>query len=426
MLYDFSEFFRGENNILLDDFFDKYTAHLNDEKYSVSVLTGYYRDILHTFSQPFEEEIILKLFAELAEHEVILGHPYIIMSNEMHNFKSILISKMAEENYADGIMEFIFLFKKIHNVIANIYLQSYIKQLLSINMIRINSISDLIDRHLIKHYEAHLKWLTQLALSIQDKDSNVIPELNETQCTFGKWLLDEGKNIIQNNSKFKSICTLHENLHLFGRKIKSYITKDEYHVLITYLEKCELLSLSIGTELALVDNILMNTKITKDELTGAMNRHGLKSVFESQYELSLATNNSFVLAMCDLDFFKNLNDEYGHIAGDAILKLFVNIAIQYTRNSDVTIRYGGEEFIIILPAMNKAKGYEVLNNIRQKFEDSTKIINNQEVGTTVSIGLLEIRPEKYYKNSFLNEYINIADQKLYMAKQSGRNRVEVC
>ncbi|MFT5660216.1 MAG: diguanylate cyclase [Sulfurimonas sp.] len=426
MLYDFSSFFYGENNILLDDFFDKYTTHLNDERNSVSVLTGHYKNILNTLAEPFEEENILTLFEELAKHEVLLGHPYVIMSNEMHNFKAILISKMAEKEQTNDIIRLIFLFKKINNSIAHIYLHSYIKQLLSINMIRINSISDLIDRHLIKHYEAHLQWLTQLASSIQSEDSTIIPELNESQCTFGKWLISEGKNIIHNNSKYHAICVMHDNLHLFGKKIQAYIGKEEYHILITYLEKCELLSLSIGTELALADNILMNTKITKDALTGAMNRHGLKSVFESQYEISLATNNTFVLAMCDLDFFKNLNDKYGHVAGDEMLRLFVNIVIQYTRNSDVVIRYGGEEFIILLPAMNKAKGYEVLEKIRRKFEESSQIFNNQEVKATVSIGLLEIKPEKYYNQKFLNEYINIADQKLYMAKESGRNRVEVC
>lgn len=426
MLYNFSEYFNGENNILLDDFFDQYTIDFDDEDDSVSILTGYYKSILDKFNLSFQEKDILELFKRLAKHQVQLNHPYIIMTNEMYCFKNLIINKMAEQKANSNICEFIFLFKKINDVVAHVYLESYIKELLSTNNIRINSISDLIDRNFIKHYEAHLIWLTQLAKSIQDKDEYGYPELNEKKCNFGKWLIDDAKSIIQNNSKHKSICNLHENLHIFGGKIQEYHGKEEYHILITYLEKCELLSLSIGTELALIDNILMNNRVTKDALTGAMNRHALESVFEGQYEISLATNNSFVLAMCDLDSFKNLNDTYGHVGGDEMLKMFVDTVKKHIRNSDVMIRYGGEEFIIILPAMDKEKGYEVLEKVRKKFEENFLIIDDKEVRTTVSMGLLEIKPDKYYKNNFLNEYIHRADQKLYAAKKAGRNRIEVC
>ena len=190
------------------------------------------------------------------------------------------------------------------------------------------------------------------------------------------------------------------------------------------MEKCEFISLSIGTELALIDNIIMNKRVTKDTLTQALNRNGLRSIFESQYELSLATNNHFVLAICDLDHFKNINDTYGHVAGDKILQNFVTIAKKQIRNSDVIIRYGGEEFVIILPAVSKDKGYDVLKSICTNFENNSLEFNGSIINATVSIGMMGIIPEQPFKHSFIDEYIMIADQRLYRAKQSGRNKVE--
>ncbi|WP_229855200.1 sensor domain-containing diguanylate cyclase [Candidatus Sulfurimonas marisnigri] len=240
----------------------------------------------------------------------------------------------------------------------------------------------------------------KLANSIKDKKSKNFPELDEEKCDFGKWLINDAKKMI------------------------NHLKRDESHVLLTYLEKCEFISLSIGTELALIDNMLINKQISKDSLTGAVSRRGLKSIFMNQYELSLATNNSFVLAMCDLDNFKKINDTFGHVAGDKVLKHFVDIVKKHIRNSDIIIRYGGEEFTIILPAIDKTNGFKVLEKIRKDFKKNVLKFNGKSIETTVSMGLIEVHPESYYKKHFLDEYIMIADQKLYYAKNSGRNKIE--
>ncbi|OIP55267.1 MAG: diguanylate cyclase [Helicobacteraceae bacterium CG2_30_36_10] len=424
MLYNFSQFFK-DDELLLDEFLDKYTAHLDKNSDCCDILKGHYINILNIFSAPFEGQDILKRFENLAKYQILLEHPYIIITNEIYCLQSLMMQKMASTHSNTNLLQFLSLFSEVNNRVAKIYLREYIQKLLSINNIRINSISDLIDRNFIKHYESHLIWLTNLALSIKNEKLTTYPELDCTKCDFGKWLYGEAKSIIQNNSKLKTIETLHKSLHLFGKKIYENILSESYPVLVTYLEKCELFSLSIGTELALVDNILMNQRVTKDSLTGAMNRNGLKNVFESQYELSLATNNSFVIAMCDLDFFKDVNDTHGHVAGDLMLKMFVDTVKKYIRNSDIIIRYGGEEFIVMLPAITKAKGYEVLEKIRKGFEESSLRVDEKEIKATVSIGLLEIKPTNYYAQKFLNEYLNIVDKKLYIAKNTGRNRVEM-
>jgi len=419
MQYDFSN-----ASLELVDFIDAYTACISvSNDATIVTTTGLYEKVFLILGRPFEEDEIMSLYKEIAKYKISKEIPYAIMSNEIYGLKNLLINNFCEKTLGTEIVKVLSLFQKISNQVAHIYLLEYIDKLISLNNVRLSSISDLVEKNVISHYESHLIWLTSLAQHIKDGTKEDFPEINSSTCKFGKWLQDDAKQLISNNSKYKNIVSIHKNIHLFASKIFKILDLGEYHVLITYLEKCELISLSIGTELALLDQILINKKITKDTLTGALNRHGLRNVFESQYELALATSNPFILAMCDLDFFKNVNDTYGHIAGDKVLKLFVDTVKKNIRNSDVIIRYGGEEFVIILPTIHKLKGYEVLNHICKEFAQTILEFDGKKISTTVSIGMIEVEPDYLFKQNFLEEYLMIADKKLYQAKECGRNRV---
>jgi diguanylate cyclase len=425
MTYDFSDIFKNQSEVLLEDFIDKDTSCIEYSPEDGKPFTPiYYEKILQTIASPFEEEELLLAFEELAIYKISCAIPYVIVTNEIYGLKGLLISKMSEYSAHSNVLELLKITDKINNRVALAYLTEYINKLISSNNVRISSLADLVEKNIIMHYESHLVWLSKLANLIKHSQKEGFVELDDTMCEFGRWLHGEGKKIIHNNSKYKSIENLHKNLHLFAKNIYDYMDQGEQHVLINYLEKCELISLSIGTELALIDNILMNKRVTKDALTGALNRHALRSVFESQYELSLATHTPFILAMCDLDFFKEINDVYGHVAGDKVLESFVKIVKQNIRNSDIIIRYGGEEFIIMLPAIGKEKGIAVLEKVRQSFEESSLMFEQKTIKATVSIGMMEIVPEHYYKKNFLDDYLLMVDRELYMAKAGGRNRIE--
>ncbi len=424
MQYNFSTLFNDK--ALLNDFIESYTncVDIGDHEKMDKVIE-HYDEILKLFQQDFNSQELLTLFENLAHLRVSNEMPYVIVSNEIHALKTLLLSNMQSHNINTNIINLLTLFKEVNNKVAHIYLLQYIDKLISMNNVRRNSLSDLVEKNIIKHYESHLIWLTNLAIHIKDTSFVSFPEVDHTMCDFGKWLNGDAKSIIQNNSKYNSIQSIHKSLHLFAQKIFNVLSKHEYHILLTYLEKCELISLSIGTELALLDQIQLNQRVTKDTMTGALNRQALRNVFESQYELALATSNSFILAMCDLDFFKNINDTYGHIAGDKILKLFVDITKENIRNSDVIVRYGGEEFIIMLPTIKRAKGENILEKIRCAFEESRLEFNGDSIQTTVSIGMIEIEPKDAFKSGFIDEYMMRVDQKLYLAKANGRNRVEI-
>ena len=414
-------FQKGEEEIL-DIFIERYIVCINilDPSIMESVIERY-KKILHCFYAQCEEEDILSAFEGLAKMKIERKIPYTALSNEMYGLKNLLLEHSNLDK--EGLKAFLELFYKANNRIAKLYLQLYLENLIHANNIRIASLKDISEINIIRFFKKHLLWLNTLAKQIKQNDPEGFPELDETKCEFGAWLQNEANVILQNNSKQKALVNLHRTLHMFARKIATILARGEYHIIISYLEKCELISLNIGTELVLVDNVEINKKATKDALTGALNRHALKVIFETQYEMALATQSNFVLVMSDLDNFKQINDRFGHVIGDDILKLYVSIVKKHIRNSDVIVRYGGEEFVILMPAVDVNKVVEIFETIRKEFAKSSVTYENQAISTTVSTGVLEIRPNIHFTTALINDYLMLADKRLYKAKKEGKNRV---
>lgn len=129
--------------------------------------------------------------------------------------------------------------------------------------------------------------------------------------------------------------------------------------------------------------------------------------------------------MLDIDFFKKYNDTYGHLQGDICLKeVATTLAKSVHCSSDVVARYGGEEFAIILPDINERDAYKIAEKIRRNIEQLQIAHRNSDISNfvTISIGVASLKPDL---ETEAEELINVADQMLYKAKASGRNRVEV-
>jgi len=384
-----------------------------------------YLRILRTFSEPFEKEELFTLFHNLAEYKISMNIPYSIMNSHINNIHEFLLANISSSATAQDIVYLAKLVREIKNAIAKHFLLQLIDKMIEHNNARKNSLNNLMEADLILYYEAHLVWLTELAEHIKTGITHGFPELNPTMCEFGMWLDSRAKEVITNAIQYDYIYSTHQNLHLFGHKIYNIMGKGEYAQLISYLEKSELISLNIGMELSLLDNTIISDKADRDSLTQVLNRNSLGCIFKNQYELSLSTNKSFVLAMCDLDFFKRINDTYGHLAGDLVLKNFVQSIRNSCRNSDIIFRYGGEEFLLILPSLTQKDGYNIAETIRKNFEKECIFFDNENIQCTVSIGMVAITPQEQYSKNLLSHYIAIADERLYKAKRSGRNRVEI-
>jgi len=409
---------------ILQEFYDKYLVSTYiDSSSDLSDLHNFFAQSIEYLSLNEVEKFKL-IHKEILILHIKMHTPYVVFINEINNLKKIIINLFIS-NLEFDIITIYKLYEEVENEIAKSYLDLYIAQLSSSCNVRLSNLGDMVEQNVIEYYVAHLKWLLNLAKSVHSESIKKFPLVDANICEFGQWLNTDAKNIIKNSSKLKYLKRIHNQLHLISDKIKKIITAEtkEYNVLLTYLERCELISLSIGTELALIDNTIVNQKSAKDSLTGALSRQVLTQIFRNQYDISLATSSNFIVAMCDLDNFKQINDTYGHLGGDKMLIAFVNIVKEELRASDIVIRYGGEEFLLILPSSNYEQGKKVLNNICIAYRNFSLLFQNQEVSTTVSIGMVEVEAKQQYSEIHLEEYISIADKRLYQAKHSGKNRV---
>jgi diguanylate cyclase (GGDEF)-like protein len=151
----------------------------------------------------------------------------------------------------------------------------------------------------------------------------------------------------------------------------------------------------------------------QDHLTGLLNRRSLQMQMEKCVEAAKRYGESFSVIMLDIDHFKQYNDTHGHVEGDRLLVELAGILLHKMRNADYVFRYGGEEFLVILPETDSGKAYEAAERLRIAME--------AEAGVTISLGVATYRKDAHDSSSLIER----ADVLLYRAKQNGRNRVEV-
>ncbi|MGE4385340.1 MAG: diguanylate cyclase [Endomicrobiaceae bacterium] len=159
-----------------------------------------------------------------------------------------------------------------------------------------------------------------------------------------------------------------------------------------------------------------------DGLTGLYTRAYFIERLQEEIERAKSNNLSMVIAIVDIDHFKSVNDQYGHIAGDMLLRQIADILRKRFREIDIIARYGGEEFTILISQTNSQGGFAILEGIRKNIENEKFFIpvesyHPTQIKKTISIGLTELKDEKTTE-----ELIKKADLALYKAKNTGRNK----
>ncbi len=155
-----------------------------------------------------------------------------------------------------------------------------------------------------------------------------------------------------------------------------------------------------------------------DELTGLSNRRCFDNTFEKEFLRAQRYKNNLTLVMFDIDFFKQVNDTYGHQCGDFILKQVSNAALQTFRKTDTVFRFGGEEFTVILTETDINQAIIPLERFRKTIETLNLSYQGQDIHITVSIGACQLTDNISTKDNFIEE----TDKALYKAKNEGRNR----
>ncbi len=155
-----------------------------------------------------------------------------------------------------------------------------------------------------------------------------------------------------------------------------------------------------------------------DPLTHLSNRRDALRILKREQARMLRTKEPLSVALCDIDHFKKVNDNYGHNAGDAVLVELANIFSDSIRKQDCVARWGGEEFLFIFPQTSAKNAYIITEKIKQKMQDHLIHYQGQKIKVTFSMGI-----EELHSNQSIDEAINSADKYLYQAKSSGRNQI---
>jgi diguanylate cyclase (GGDEF)-like protein len=160
----------------------------------------------------------------------------------------------------------------------------------------------------------------------------------------------------------------------------------------------------------------------RDGLTGLYNHTFLLELFQREVQKENGQNRSIAFLMIDIDYFKNINDTYGHMMGDVVIRKLSDMLTDSVRANDIVGRYGGEEFGIVLSNVTKVQVLEICDRIRRNIEQHIFEVNGIRISITVSIGVCIKEPESKVSK---NDIIKIADRALYEAKKSGRNKFEM-
>lgn len=209
------------------------------------------------------------------------------------------------------------------------------------------------------------------------------------------------KTILEGNEWNGEILNLHKDGSTFITAIKIIPTKNSNGEIIEFS--------------ALRTDITADRLAQRDPLTGLYNRRAFDKKLLALFTEASLKNESLCVIMGDIDHFKQINDQYGHTKGDEILKIVANILMDNTRSDDICVRWGGEEFIVILPSTELAPTLEITERIRLAIEEN---IWMEDIRVTCSFGVAQKNP-----NETIQTLFSRADEKLYLAKNSGRNQI---
>jgi len=163
----------------------------------------------------------------------------------------------------------------------------------------------------------------------------------------------------------------------------------------------------------------LESAASHDSLTGLFNRREMNRILKTESLRSQRYKRPFSLIMCDIDHFKKINDVYGHKFGDTVLQMIADVLVKTTRSQDFISRWGGEEFIILLPETELNGALVAAERLRSRIAEESIIFGKEEVSVTMSFGVGEFDP-----GFSIEENIEKADKAMYVAKRSNRNCIK--
>jgi diguanylate cyclase (GGDEF)-like protein len=213
------------------------------------------------------------------------------------------------------------------------------------------------------------------------------------------------------------------NAYVFAERNIDKLLRSAKDTLISNLIICSLITL---ISLPLILTTLRRYQKTlelaanTDSLTSLLNRHAFMPIIEQAIEEARRDTQPLCILFIDVDFFKKVNDQHGHLFGDATLVQLANLLSNNFRNSDAVCRWGGEEFSVLLKQTDVITAGNIANKVRENVAKTPITYNNKTLNITISIGIAE-----YITDENCNAWLERSDKALYAAKNNGRNRVQL-
>lgn len=278
-----------------------------------------------------------------------------------------------------------------------------------------------VSQSLVDAYINHQKWkMSAFELALGGDMASENYQSSHLDCKLAVWLEEEGLKLIPEAQK-QYFLDAHERVHRLANLAIEEALQNRHENIVELLMEMEMASEDVmDVLLDLIEKQFVEEANT-DSLTGFLNRRAFD--FEFDKALAFAKRHDFWLdlVVIDVDHFKQINDQYGHQQGDAVLKKLADIFTQVARTEDMLFRWGGEEFVVIT-LDKEAEGSEMLaERLREAVEAETFVFpDGEEIRLTISCGALS-----YWAGLTLPEktVFELADEQLLLAKQNGRNQI---
>ncbi|MEA3406089.1 MAG: GGDEF domain-containing protein [Pseudomonadota bacterium] len=219
------------------------------------------------------------------------------------------------------------------------------------------------------------------------------------------------------------ILMSHTEQHSLALSMAFFFRDEDYMLASFMFAKLFAITVSLSSQIGLAVSHQAIEELHYDSLTGLLLRHSLEGKLKESINKCKLTNQTVAVMMLDLDHFKNINDTWGHQAGDKVLKALGELVQFNQREHDLSFRYGGEEFLLFVTKVTLENAESVAERIRRQVETLVVEWEGTQIPLTMSVGALVITPENLTKS--IETYIDKADQNLYQAKDTGRNRVVI-
>lgn len=264
--------------------------------------------------------------------------------------------------------------------------------------------------------EAHFKWLVKVLHFITNKTA-VMPELTccdaHKICDFGQWLNERLAEERNDRSFLLNIDRKHTDIHFTCRALVEAVRHGE--VSPEHYDRFETSLLDFNAALMDYKTHLLQLRSSYDALTGLPLRRTLDESFAGMVDQFSQTG--LYALLLDIDHFKKINDNYGHLVGDGVLRCLALTLEDNVRKSETVYRYGGEEFIIILHAATHKEACIAAERIRQLIATKIMSVSGHRITITFTAGLTRINEDEA-----LREVLERSDKALYHGKETGRNR----